>query len=368
MRRLFLLVALIGSAATVSAQEIAPRTKVAPAVRLTVARARRLVADTMKALNAPGASICIMKDGRIIWSEGFGFADLEQHVPVTTQTRFRIGSVSKPLTAAALGHLLEEGKLDLDAPVQRYVPSFPQKAYPITVREVAGHLAGFRHYRGAEFANQHHYASLTDGLQIFENDSLLFEPGTKFAYSSYGWNLLGAVVEGASGEPYLQYMTESVILPAHMTHTVPDEPDSLVPSRAHFYTWSDSMHRVLNAPYVDNSYKWSSGGFLSTAEDLASFGESMLEGRLLKPETVHLFWTSQHTRDGAETHNGIGWFVQSDSTGLFRISHSGGAMGGTAFLVIYPERHLVAALLVNSDHTFTGATPRIAEMFLDPAR
>jgi len=334
--------------------------------RPAVAAVRQFILDTIRVLGAPGAAICVRKDGQLVWSEGFGSADLEQHVPVTTQTRFRIGSVSKPLTAAALGLLSEAGKLDWDAPVQRYVPSFPVKQYPITVREVAGHLAGIRHYRPGEFENQKHYNTVLEGLTIFKDDSLLFEPGTRFSYSSYGWNLLSAVIEGASGESFLTFMEHRVFGPAAMSHTIADYPDSIVPARTRFYTRPDSLGPVVNAPFVDNSYKWAGGGFLSTAEDLAQFGEQVLQGRLLHPATVTLLWTSQHTADGKATGYGIGWGVDEGAHGRRRISHSGGSVGGTANLLIYPTEQLIVVVLVNSDRTFVEAVPRYAEALLAP--
>ena len=172
-----------------------------PSMPEAVRAVERFITDTMRILGAPGASICVMRDGAVVWSRAFGFADLEQSVPATTETRFRIGSVSKSLTSVAIGRLVQDGQLDLDAPVQRYVPGFPVKRYPITVRQVAGHLAGIRHYATGEFENREHYATVTEGLAIFAADSLLFEPGTQFSYSSYGYNLLGAVIEGAWGSP-----------------------------------------------------------------------------------------------------------------------------------------------------------------------
>ncbi|HEV8124639.1 MAG TPA: serine hydrolase domain-containing protein [Gemmatimonadales bacterium] len=334
-------------------------------VEQAIAEARRFIQDTMKVLGAPGASITVMRNARVIWSEGFGYADVEQQVKVTPATRFRIGSVSKPLTSIALGLLYEEGKLDLDSPVQRYVPGFPVKRWPITVRQVAGHLAGIRHYNDGEFENMLHYPTVDSGLSIFRNDSLLFEPGTRYAYSSYGWNLLSAVIEGASGQPFLTFMQTRVFGPAGMTHTVPEFNDSIIPFRARFYTRSDSVGPVVNAQYVDNSYKWAGGGFLSTTEDLAHFGQLLLDGKLLQPATRDLWWTSQKTTDGKETGYGIGWGVSTDSTGRVRVGHTGGAMGGTASLQIFPKEKLVIALLVNSDYTFISATPRLAKLFMN---
>jgi CubicO group peptidase (beta-lactamase class C family) len=340
----------------------------APSLQSTIAGVRRFILDTMGVLGAPGAAISVRKDGRLVWSEGFGSANLEQHVPVTPLTRFRIGSVSKPLTATALGLLSERGRLDWDAPVQRYVPSFPVKRYPITVRQVAGHLAGIRHYLPGEFENQKHYKTVLEGLAIFQNDSLLFEPGTRYAYSSYGWNLLSAVVEGASGEPFLDFMARHVFGPAGMTHTAADQPDSIITDRTRFYTRSDSVGPVVNAPYVDNSYKWAGGGFLSTTEDLTLFAEQLLDGHLLKPATVSLLWTTQHTSDGKPTEYGIGWGVTQDAHGRRLVSHAGGSVGGTANLVSYPTEHLIVAVLVNSDRPFVDAVSRYAEPFLAASR
>jgi CubicO group peptidase (beta-lactamase class C family) len=330
-----------------------------------VARARAIIEVGMLQSLAPGAQIAVSRAGRTVWSESFGCADVELDVPVARDTRLRIGSVSKPLTAAALGLLVEEGRLDLDLPVQAYVPDFPKKAWPITTRQLAGHLAGIRHYEGDEFQIRDHYPTVRAGLAIFENDALLFEPGTRFSYSSYGWNLLSAVVEGASGEPFLAFMEKRVFMPAGMTHTSADDPAPIVPGRGRFYTRDLDTGAVDNALYVDNSYKWAGGGFLSTAEDLVAFANALLEGRLVRPETLRLLWTSQQTSDGKDTDYGIGWSVDRDSKGRRRVRHSGGAQGGTANLVIYPEERLVVALLVNSDESFTGRAPAIAEVFLD---
>ncbi|MEO8296076.1 MAG: serine hydrolase domain-containing protein, partial [Gemmatimonadota bacterium] len=262
-----LMIALLIGGHSLQAQVAAPARPpvVSTADRPAIALARRMIVDTMRALGSPGASVCVIRNGRVIWSEAFGYADIEQQVRATPQTMFRIGSVSKALTSAALGVLIDQGKVDLDAEVQRYVPSFPPKKYPVTVRQLAGHLGGIRHYNGREFWIQQHYNSVLDALSIFKDDSLLFEPGTRYSYSSYGWNLISAVIENASGEPFLDVMRKTVFMPAGLTHTRPEFADSIIPFRARFYTWADSLHTMLNAPYVDNSYKWAGGGFMSTA-------------------------------------------------------------------------------------------------------
>lgn len=338
-----------------------PASVVSPADSGAVARARQLIRARMDSF--PGLAVAVAVDGRIVWSEGFGWADLEEQVPVRRTTEFRIGSISKSLTSAAVGLLVQEGKLDLDAPVQRYVPSFPAKPWPMTTRQVGGHLAGIRHYRGNEFLLYRHYGTVLESLDIFKDDSLLFQPGTKFSYSSYGWNLISAVIETASRDDYLRFMQTRVIEPLHLVHTIPDFLDSIVPGRTRYYGRSGG--HWVNAPAVDNSYKWAGGGFLSTAEDLVIYGSALLQPGFLKAETLQLLFTSQRTTAGAETGYGIGWFVARNPRGELTYSHGGGSVGGTSFLVIYPASRLVLAIVTNlTDAPLRRLPQDVAAVFL----
>jgi len=298
------------------------------------------------ARGTPGLSLAVAVDGKIVYSEGFGFADLEERVPVWPTTKFRIGSVSKPLTAIALAQLVEAGKLDLDAPVQSYVRSFPDKGAVITTRMLAGHLGGIRHYQGDEFKIQQHYANVLDGLKIFENDPLVSPPGTKFNYSSYGYNLLSAVVESASGENFLAYMQKHVFDAMGLVHTTADQNAQIVEQRSRFYE-KEKDGTLENAPYVDNSYKWAGGGFLSTSEDLVRFGSILLQPGFLKAESLKLLFTSQKTKSGQVTGYGVGWGIAKSASGKLVYAHSGGSVGGTSQLIVYPETHVVVALITN---------------------
>jgi len=335
----------------------------APAVE----EARRIVLARMEESGIPGMSAAVAVDGRVVWAEGFGYADVENRVPVGAETKFRIASISKALTAAAVGRLVQEGRLDLDAPVQRYVPSFPRKRWPVTTRELAGHVAGVRHYRGNEFMNRKHYTDVVDALEIFRNDTLLFEPGTRFSYSTYGWNLISAVVQGAAGERFLTYMRENVLRPLGMDDTVAEHPDSIITHRAHFYQRGED-HRLLNAPWVDDSNKWAGGGYLSTASDLVKYGSAYLHPGFFDQETIDLLFTSQRTRDGKETGYGIGWFTRT-SGGRRTVWHTGGAMGGSTILLLYPDEGVAVALLANLQgvrHTRTARA--IADLFTSVRR
>jgi CubicO group peptidase (beta-lactamase class C family) len=330
-----------------------------------IAQARALAGQWMAERGYVGLSIAVGIQGEIVWSEGFGHADLEQQVPVTRDTKFRIGSVSKSLTAAALGLLYEQGKLDLDAPVQRYVPGFPEKGKPVTVRQVAGHLAGIRHYRGEEFLLARRFQSVTESLTIFKDDPLLFDPGARYSYSSYGWNLLSAVVEGASGQSFLDYMRANIFERLGLKNMAADENDKIIPHRTRFYQRT-SDGAVRNTPYVDNSYKWAGGGFLSTMDDLVRFGSAHLQPGFLKAETLAVLFTSQKTAAGELTNYGIGWSVRTDDKGRRTIGHSGGSVGGTTMLLIYPESGVVVAMAVNmsSARLGAGSAAQIAELFL----
>ena len=362
MKRLLLLAILVQigcSQAIVQKSE----SSLDPRYESAVQQARHFMRDSLAASGIPGASITVSVNGAIVWSEGFGYADLEQGVPVTSETKFRVGSVSKPLTATAMTLLYEEGKINLDAPVQTYVPVFPQKRYPVSLRQLSGHTAGIRHYQGTEMLLGRRFLSVEEGLSIFKDDSLLFEPGTQFSYSSYAWNLISAAIEGAGRMNFLDIMTQRVFRPLGMTNTVADYSDSLISKRARWYT-RDSLQHIINARFVDNSYKWAGGGFLSTTVDLAKFGNAMLSGTLLKPQTVGMMFTSQKLKDGRETQYGIGWFIRKDKKGRLVVSHSGGSVGGTAQLLLYPDQDVVVALLVNSDRRFIHHASAIAEFFL----
>ncbi len=360
------LLLLSGGLTAASAQvAVQPAEAPSPGVwRGAIEGSRDVIRQQMQEVGVPGLSVAVAVDGEVVWAEGFGFADLENHVAVVPDTKFRIASISKALTSAGLGILVQEGRVDLDAPVQQYVPSFPEKRWPVTTREVAGHIAGIRHYRGLEFRSAVHYDDVVDALEIFENDTLLFEPGTQYSYSTYGWNLISAVMQGAAGIPFLRFMRQRVLDPLGMRETVGEFVDSIIPYRARFYIRGEDG-RVVNAPFVDNSNKWAGGGYLSTARDMVRYGSSYLDHAILEPATVDLLWTSQHLRDGEATDYGMGWFVR-DEDGVRTVWHTGGAVGGSTILMIFPDRGIVVSILTNiQSGRPTQAARSVADLFWD---
>jgi len=185
--------------------------------------------------HVPGLSIGFLKDGHV-WVKGFGYSDLENMVPARADNSYRLASISKTITALAILQLVEKGKIDLDKEVQAYVPYFPKKRWPVTVRQLLGHLGGISHYRNFNAEGYIKVRKNTrESLAIFQDFDLVAEPGTRYTYSSYGYNLLGAVIEGASGQPFGIYITESVLKPLEMTNTRMDSPVHIIPHRVRGY-------------------------------------------------------------------------------------------------------------------------------------
>lgn len=317
----------------------------------TPERARR-VAAAVEAERARqgvvGLTAAIAVNGKTRWVEAFGKADLENDVPARPQTVFRTGSLAKPMTAVAALQLWERGRLDLDAPVQRYVPSFPEKPWAVTVRQLLGHLSGIRHYRGEELDSVRHYTNLLDPLKIFVGDALAHAPRSKYLYSSYGYNLAGAAVEAAAGEPFLAYLRENILQPAKMEATRDDNAYDIVPHRTRWYSRTKDG-RIVNAHLADTSNKIPGGGLLTTAEDLLRFAAAWQSEKLLKPATMRMQTEKQKMLDGKRTGYGLGWNL-SPVAGREAISHSGSQQGCKTTLVMYPESKTTIVVLTNSDY------------------
>ena len=345
-----LLLTILASAAAVSAQQ----KTLSQEKRLEIEKA---VSTFMSANSVPGMGAAVVLDGEPVWSAGFGMADLEDSAPATSSTLFRLGSLSKPITATALLQLWEHGKLDLDAPVQKYCPAFPQKEWPITSRELLGHLGGIRHYNrdgkgDIPEDSARHFASMEESLQIFAADPLVAKPGTKFNYSTYGYTLLGCVLEGAASQKYMDFVRENIFKPASMAQTQADDFFTIIPHRTRWYH-KDKSEIVRNAGVLDSSYKIPGGGLISSADDMARFEAAMLADKLVKRPARDLMWTPQKTPDGKSTGYALGWGI-SDKFGIHIVAHTGGQQGTSTAFVLVPERRAGVIVLANMDSVDSG--------------
>jgi CubicO group peptidase (beta-lactamase class C family) len=339
-----------------------------------VERAREIMRAGLTEQNLPGLSVAVGVAGDVAWAEGFGWSDLENRVRVTPETRFRIGTASTVLTSAALGLLLENGRLKLDDQIQMYVPEFPRKQSPVTLRQLMGHLAGVRTDGGDEgplFTR--HCERPVEALESFATQPLLFEPGTQYRYSSYGWILLSAAIETAADEPFLTYMQEQIFDPLGMDDTIADSATESIRDRATFYFpryAADPKYGLHLMRPLDYSCYAGSSAFLSTPSDLVRFGSAINNGRLLTRDTIQLLQTSQRLSSGEETGYGLGWDVDAVTLAGARthvVGHDGDSLGGrvTSFVTVR-ERGIVVAVMSNISYADTSSLAlKIVEAFAE---
>ena len=322
----------------------------------TVEAIRQAVTDEMSRLGIPGLSLALAQGGEVRHEAGFGFADVENEVPARPETAYRLASVSKPITATAVLRLAEEGRLDLDAPVSRYCPDFPDKAWPVTARQLLSHQGGVRHYRADEQPITRRFTSLAEGLALFRDDPLVHEPGTKVLYSTYGYTLLGCAAAGAAGRPFMALLQDAVFAPAGMTATRVDDVRGLIPNRAQGYV-RDGEGELLNSALADMTYKVPGGGLSSTAPDVARFGTALVSGRLLSADSLTQMLTRQKTRSGRVTGFGLGLALGSRG-GRREAWHTGGQERVSTVIYLQPDSGLAVAILTNLEKV----QPRVLDL------
>ncbi len=313
----------------------------------SVAEARKMIQKMVKDEHIVGLAISVSVDDRIVWSEGFGHSDLAKKTPIDPRkTYFRIASISKPITATIMGRLWEDNVIDVDKSLYAYVPSFPKKKYDFTLRHLAAHRSGIRHYKWLEKENRKPL-SLEEGLGKFKKSKLRFKPGTKYLYSSYGFNLLGVAMQKAAKKPFEDLLSEYVTKPLGMEHTLPDRGnyDGLVTSG---FFKTNGKGKVKKAKAVNMFMKLPSGGMLSTSEDLVRLGNAYAYGRILRPETRRQLLKNTPLPNGKKVGYGLGWGVSTDRKGRQLLSHTGGNTGSVCRLVVYPEQKLTIAIVSNT--------------------
>jgi CubicO group peptidase (beta-lactamase class C family) len=292
----------------------------------------------------PGLTVGFLKDG-VVWVEGFGYSDLENSVPAKPESAYRLASITKTITAMAILQLFEKGKIDLDAKVQTYIPYFPKKKWPITIRQLLGHIGGISHYINYELEGHIKiHKNTREALSIFQDFPLVAKPETRYNYSSYGYNLLGAVIEGASGQSYGNYITKHIFDPLGMTNSRLDDPVDIIPNRARGYRLVQGQ--LKNSEYVDISSRFAGGGTRSTVVDLLKYAIGILDRKLLQVETYRQMFTPMVLRNGRYTTYGMGWNVRP-LNGHFCVHHGGSQAETKTFLLILPTERCAIAIASN---------------------
>ena len=400
---------------SVTAKPLHPNPETMPTVMLSapsskwagqVEKGRQIVRASVAEQNLPGLSVAIGIDGEIVWAEGFGFADLKHSIPVTPNHRFRIGTASTALTSAAAGLLLEQGRLKLDDEIQTYVPAFPKKQRPVTLRQLMGHTPGVAPDDADEaplFTK--HCERPVEVLDHFRGSWLLFdELGNQHGYSIYDWILVSAAVEAAADQPFLKFMRERIFDPLGMRDTSPEpmvieagedfplvnmireliydseatratttaSTKKPIQDRVTYYFprfASDPNYGLHVTRPLDYSCYAGSSVFQSTPSDLVRFGMAINRGNLLQPATVRLLQTSQRLASGEETGYGLGWYVKSVTLAGKQtrvIGHDGDLLEGiVASLTTFPEYGIVVAATSNISYADTfSVAKKIAEVFV----
>ncbi|HEX6588785.1 MAG TPA: serine hydrolase domain-containing protein [Longimicrobiales bacterium] len=349
-RNIGLLFLLLGALPSASTGQLSP----AAADRID-----RLAAGARERLDLPGLSVAVVVDGQLAHERGFGLADVEQGVTASAATVYPIASITKSVTAVAAFQLVDEGRLELDAPVQRWVPSFPEASAPMTMRHLLWHTSGIRHYRteandDAEYANRTHYPSLEAAVGAFARDSLMHPPGAGVTYSSFAYTLAGRVLEVAAGASFMEVVQSRILEPAAMRHTRAHDPRAIVPLRARGYVRVDGELR--NAEFVDPSNRLPGGGLLSTVGDLARFASALMDGRLLSPAAFDAMTDSLRIGGGAHPL-AAGWAIGTgnwlpERAPFANVLWNGGNIhGATSVLYLVPERRFAVVVATNvQDH------------------
>ena len=309
---------------------------------------RALIEKMMAAHHAPGASFAVGMGGQIIWSEGFGYSDVENHVKALPETAYRTASIGKAMTATAALQFVEQHKLDLDVPIQTYCPRFPEKQWPVTARALISHTSGIRHYEGpnvdAELFNTRHYEHVSDSLDMIKDDPLKQQPGEDMLYTTWGYVVLGCVLEGASHEEYRAFMRKTIFDPAGMTATREDDPRAIIPNRARGYIIEAG--ELKNSRWSDMSSKMAAGGWVSTAPDLVRFMHAWMAGRLVSPATMKLMLEPYKLHSGTIDNFGLGLFID-DYHGMKAGLYGGGTAQVSALIFFVPEKKLAVAGMFN---------------------
>jgi D-alanyl-D-alanine carboxypeptidase len=317
----------------------------------TITQLDQIVEQALEAGGTPGASVAIEWHGEVIYQKGFGHADLENNVPVTADTVFPIGSITKSMTALAIHQLIAAGKVDLDAQVGRYLPDLPAPDRDIKIRYLLDHTSGIASYTEAPGFPHESQAPMSrkDILGWFVSRPLLFVPGSRWSYTNSGFYLLGLVIEAVSGTSYADYLQKNVFEPFDMTHSSLTSWEPLLNHRAHGYRRGHDG--IENAPRYDPLLPFAAGAVLSTSGDLLRYHRGVFSGRSTPTTLRNALLVRDSLPDGFVLPYSLGALVFTDVSGHRRIGHPGDIYGFEAQYSYYPDDDLAIVILTNNQNS-----------------
>jgi len=342
--------------------------------------ARALARELLAAAPIPALSFAVMRGTALLWAEAFGKVDLELDTAATAAHRFRLGSVSKVVTATLAAQLTVRGVVDLDAPIATYMPDLPPQHLATTLRQLLTHRGGVRHYAEKDWSpgvpgpiDQRRYAGNADILAVFISDPLIAKPGERVSYSTFGYTLASLVLEAASNLPFLDLVQREIAGPLGLPSLGPDDSVAVVPDRVRGYHPGDAIRKTFpgyagkwaNTVIANVNYKWAGGGLLATPTDLARFGAAHLAPGKLHKKALDTLFTVHTERTERSPPLGLGWRIDEDDAGRLRWHHAGGQDGVRASLVVYPKQKLSIALAANTGAPgdVNGPSAKLANIF-----
>jgi CubicO group peptidase (beta-lactamase class C family) len=321
-------------------------------------RLRTLCERHLAAHRIVGMSVAVTNGREILLADGFGQADAKGAIPADNRTLFRLGSISKAVTAIGVMRLVERGRVDLDADIRNYVPEFPPKEYKVTPRHLLTHTSGIRHYMMGRADNGFSTVTTQEALAKFANDPLKFEPGTKFSYSTHAFTLLARMIENTSGMTFVEFM-RSQVYPFAGTSLDCEVPTDSKPNRSSLYI-VEPTEVVYFPRREDLSWKYAGGGMESNGLALLRLCEAVRRGDILGPASRDEMWTATVFKDGSPHHYGLGWVVN----GQGRVQHGGSQQGCASHLSFDPRTGAGVTILANTQNADVS---RLAEKLLSAA-
>lgn len=340
-----LTIAICGLAAAVPASASEPAAPaLAPAQSSDASDAvDEIVRSGMAAQHIPGLSLTVLRGGEVVRQAGYGLANVENAVPVSAQTAFNIASVSKQVIASGIMLLVQEGKIDLDASIARYIDDVPARWRPITVRHLLSHTSGL--VRDAPGFSADKDQPVIDVIRTAYPVPLLFGPGERFEYCNTGYFILAELITRLSDTPWPQFFQDRFFRPLGMTATRTTSLSDVIPGRAGGYLWKDG--RLENAAQYQAVRP--SGAFVSTPADLAKWERSLVRSTLLSKRSLEQMWTKARLNGGGEAPYGFGWRLE-EVNGVREIGHAGSLPGFRAYYARYPDRDLTIIALANANY------------------
>ncbi len=323
----------------------------------------KTVRAIMQERQIPGAAVAVVRNGKTVKKQGYGLASVELDVPVTEGTVFEIGSVTKQMTAAAVMLLVEDGKINLDDKISKYRPSTPDAWQDVSVRNLLTHTSGVKSYTaiGSGFELTRHLKR-DDFIKALSSYPLDFAPGARYSYSNSGYNLLGFIIESASGKPYWDFMRERIFQKLGMNETFDRDPKYIIKNRAVGYELENNQ---LTGRDYDLTDIFSAGAIVSTVGDLLKWDAAWRDDTLLKKESKQQAWTPFVLNDGKPYPYGFGWSV-ADFRGHRLISHSGSTAGFSSQIMRFTDDRLSVIVLINlGTGAYAGSIARaVAKIYI----